>query len=152
PGARHNIFAGGGFAAVFDVLGLGMVGVGDINLPSKFKNFISINSQNSSGLIGVFNLGFASALIVSPCVAAPLAGALLYIAQSGDAIYGGIMLFDMGLGMGAPLLVVGLSSGKLLPRHGGWMDEVRKLFGFLKPIIAVWTLASVRGAFLDLLG
>ena len=92
-------------------------------------------------------MGFASALIVSPCVAAPLAGALLYIAQSGYAIYGGIMLFVMGLGMGAPLLAIGLSSGKLLPRPGGWMDEVKKLFGFLMLIMAVWILARVLGAF-----
>ena len=151
-GALQNIYVLGAFAAIFVILSFSMFGFYDIKLPSKFENLISKKSQNSSGLIGVFIMGFASALIVSPCVAAPLAGALLYIAQSGDAIYGGIMLFVMGLGMGAPLLVIGLSSGKLLPRPGGWMDEVKKLFGFLMLIMAVWILARVLGAFFELLG
>ena len=151
-GALQNIYMLGAFAAIFVILSFSMFGFYDIKLPSKFENLISKKSQNSSGLIGVFIMGFASALIVSPCVAAPLAGALLYIAQSGDAIYGGIMLFVMGLGMGAPLLVIGLSSGKLLPRPGGWMDEIKKLFGFLMLIMAVWILARVLGAFFELLG
>ena len=151
-GALQNIYVLGAFAAIFVILSFSMFGFYDIKLPSKFENMISKKSQNSSGLIGVFIMGFASALIVSPCVAAPLAGALLYIAQSGDALYGGIMLFVMGLGMGAPLLVIGLSSGKLLPRPGGWMDEVKKLFGFLMLIMAVWILARVLGAFFELLG
>ena len=151
-GALQNIYVLGAFAAIFVILSFSMFGFYDIKLPSKFENLISKKSQNSSGLIGVFIMGFASALIVSPCVAAPLAGALLYIAQSGDAIYGGIMLFVMGLGMGAPLLVIGLSSGKLLPRPGGWMDEIKKLFGFLMLIMAVWILARVLGAFFELLG
>ena len=151
-GALQNIYVLGAFAAIFVILSFSMFGFYDIKLPSKFENLISKKSQNSSGLVGVFIMGFASALIVSPCVAAPLAGALLYIAQSGDAIYGGIMLFVMGLGMGAPLLVIGLSSGKLLPRPGGWMDEVKKLFGFLMLIMAVWILARVLGAFFELLG
>lgn len=150
-GALQNIYVLGAFAAIFVILSFSMFGFYDIKLPSKFENLISKKSQNSSGLVGVFIMGFASALIVSPCVAAPLAGALLYIAQSGDAIYGGIMLFVMGLGMGAPLLVIGLSSGKLLPRPGGWMDEVKKLFGFLMLIMAVWILARVLGAFFELL-
>ena len=150
-GALQNIYVLGAFAAIFVILSFSMFGFYDIKLPSKFENMINKKSQNSSGLIGVFIMGFASALIVSPCVAAPLAGALLYIAQSGDAIYGGIMLFVMGLGMGAPLLVIGLSSGKLLPRPGGWMDEVKKLFGFLMLIMAVWILARVLGAFFELL-
>lgn len=151
-GALQNIYVLGAFAAIFVILSFSMFGFYDIKLPSKFENLINKKSQNSSGLVGVFIMGFASALIVSPCVAAPLAGALLYIAQSGDAIYGGIMLFVMGLGMGAPLLVIGLSSGKLLPRPGGWMDEVKKLFGFLMLIMAVWILARVLGAFFELLG
>ena len=151
-GALQNIYVLGAFAAIFVILSFSMFGFYDIKLPSKFENLISKKSQNSSGLVGVSIMGFASALIVSPCVAAPLAGALLYIAQSGDAIYGGIMLFVMGLGMGAPLLVIGLSSGKLLPRPGGWMDEVKKLFGFLMLIMAVWILARVLGAFFELLG
>jgi len=151
-GALQNIYVLGTFAAIFVVLSFSMFGFYDIKLPSKFENMISKKSQNSSGLIGVFIMGFASALIVSPCVAAPLAGALLYIAQSGDAFYGGIMLFVMGLGMGVPLLVIGLSSGKLLPRPGGWMDEIKKLFGFLMLVMAVWILARVLGPFFELLG
>ncbi|WP_103608385.1 protein-disulfide reductase DsbD, partial [Campylobacter concisus] len=151
-GALQNIYVLGAFAAIFVVLSFSMFGFYDIKLPAKFENLISKKSQNSSGYVGIFIMGFASALIVSPCVAAPLAGALLYIAQSGNIFYGGIMLFVMGLGMGVPLLIIGLSSGKLLPKPGSWMDEVKKLFGFLMLIMAVWILARVLGAFFELLG
>ncbi|OUT13693.1 cytochrome C biogenesis protein [Campylobacter concisus] len=151
-GALQNIYVLGAFAAIFVILSFSMFGFYDIKLPAKFENLISKKSQNSSGYVGIFIMGFASALIVSPCVAAPLAGALLYIAQSGNIFYGGIMLFVMGLGMGVPLLIIGLSSGKLLPKPGSWMDEVKKFFGFLMLIMAVWILARVLGEFFELLG
>lgn len=151
-GALQNVWVLSVFALFFVLLAFSMFGFYDIKLPSKFENLISKKSQNSSGLIGVFIMGFASALIVSPCVAAPLAGALLYIAQSGDTFYGGTMLFGMGLGMGVPLLVIGASSGKILPKPGAWMDGIKSLFGFLMLIMAVWLMARIFGSFFELVG
>ncbi|WP_169779143.1 protein-disulfide reductase DsbD [Campylobacter curvus] len=151
-GALQNVWVLSVFALFFVLLAFSMFGFYDIKLPSKFENLISKKSQNSSGLIGVFVMGFASALIVSPCVAAPLAGALLYIAQSGDTFYGGTMLFGMGLGMGVPLLVIGASSGKILPKPGAWMDGIKSLFGFLMLIMAVWLMARIFGSFFELIG
>ncbi|EAU00243.1 protein-disulfide reductase DsbD [Campylobacter curvus] len=151
-GALQNVWVLSVFALFFVLLASSMFGFYDIKLPSKFENLISKKSQNSSGLIGVFIMGFASALIVSPCVAAPLAGALLYIAQSGDTFYGGTMLFGMGLGMGVPLLVIGASSGKILPKPGAWMDGIKSLFGFLMLIMAVWLMARIFGSFFELVG
>ncbi|MBN7287709.1 MULTISPECIES: protein-disulfide reductase DsbD [Campylobacter] len=151
-GALQNVWVLSVFALFFVLLAFSMFGFYDIKLPSKFENLISKKSQNSSGLIGVFIMGFASALIVSPCVAAPLAGALLYIAQSGDTFYGGTMLFGMGLGMGVPLLVIGASSGKILPKPGAWMDGIKSLFGFLMLIMAVWLMARIFGSFFELIG
>ncbi len=151
-GALQNVWVLSVFALFFVLLAFSMFGFYDIKLPSKFENLISKKSQNSSGLIGVFIMGFASALIVSPCVAAPLAGALLYIAQSGDTFYGGTMLFGMGLGMGVPLLVIGASSGKILPKPGAWMDGIKSLFGFLMLIMAVWLMARIFGSFFEMVG
>ena len=148
----QNVWVLGVFALVFILLAFSMFGFYDIKLPSKFENLISKKSQNGSGLSGDFIMGFASELIISPCVAAPLAGALLYIAQSGDTFYGGTMLFGMGLGMGVPLRVIGASSGKILPKPGAWMDGIKSLFGFLMLIMAVWLMARVFGSFFELVG
>jgi thiol:disulfide interchange protein DsbD len=93
--------------------------------------------------IGVFLMGALSALIVGPCVAAPLAGALLYIGQTGDAVLGGTALFVMALGMGAPLIAVGTAGGSLLPRTGPWMEGVKKAFGVLLLATAVWLVTPV---------
>ncbi|MBR8464885.1 protein-disulfide reductase DsbD [Campylobacter sp. faydin G-140] len=151
-GALQNVWVLSAFAIIFVALAFSMFGFYDIKLPSKFENVINKNTQSSQGLLGVFVMGFASALIVSPCVAAPLAGALLYISQSGNAIYGGIMLFVMGVGMGVPLLVIGATSSKILPRPGGWMDSVKNFFGFLMLIMALWLLARVFGVMFELVG
>lgn len=151
-GALQNVWVLGAFALVFIALAFSMFGFYDIRLPAKFENFINKRSQNTSGLLGVFVMGFAAALVVSPCVAAPLAGALLYIAQSGNAFYGGVMLFVMGLGMGIPLLVIGASSGKILPRPGTWMDGVKMAFGFLMLGMAVWLLGRTFGSTFELAG
>ncbi len=88
-------------------------------------------------------MGFLSALIVGPCVAPPLAGALVYIGQTGDALLGGAALFVMSLGMGAPLLLIGLGAGKYMPKPGGWMDSVSKIFGIVMLAVAVWMLDRV---------
>ena len=88
-------------------------------------------------------MGVLSGLIVSPCVAAPLAGALLYISQTRDVVLGGTALFAMALGMGVPLLLVGLSAGALLPRAGAWMDAVKRFFGVLLLAVAIWIVSPV---------
>ena len=91
-------------------------------------------------------MGLLSALIVGPCVAAPLAGALIYIGQTGDALLGGMALFALSIGMGLPLLVIGTSAGKLLPRAGGWMDAIKAIFGVLLLAVAVWMLERILPA------
>ncbi|MFW5619524.1 MAG: thioredoxin domain-containing protein, partial [Campylobacter hyointestinalis] len=114
-------------------------------LPKKFQSYISSKSEKKGGILGVAIMGFLSALVVGPCVAAPLAGALLYIANSGDALLGGIALFVMSMGMGVPLLLVGIGSSRLLPKPGFWMDEIKRAFGFLMLGMAVWMLSRVIG-------
>ena len=140
-----------GFSLVFVALALSMFGLYELQMPLAMQNALSKKAQSKGGIIGVFAMGFLSALIASPCVAAPLAGALLYIAQSGNAVFGGLALFTMGLGMGVPLLLIGASSGKILPRPGAWMDKIKTLFGFIMLIMAVWLSARVLGAMVELL-
>ena len=140
-----------GFSLVFVALALSMFGLYELQMPLAMQNALSKKAQSKGGIIGVFAMGFLSALIASPCVAAPLAGALLYIAQSGNALFGGLALFAMGLGMGVPLLLIGASSGKILPRPGAWMDKIKTLFGFIMLIMAVWLSARVLGATAELL-
>ena len=140
-----------GFSLVFVALALSMFGLYELQMPLAMQNALSKKAQSKGGIIGVFAMGFLSALIASPCVAAPLAGALLYIAQSGNALFGGLALFTMGLGMGVPLLLIGASSGKILPRPGAWMDKIKTLFGFIMLIMAVWLSARVLGAMVELL-
>jgi len=140
-----------GFSLVFVALALSMFGLYELQMPLAMQNALSKKAQSKGGIIGVFAMGFLSALIASPCVAAPLAGALLYIAQSGNALFGGVALFTMGLGMGVPLLLIGASSGKILPRPGAWMDKIKTLFGFIMLIMAVWLSARVLGAMAELL-
>ena len=140
-----------GFSLVFVALALSMFGLYELQMPLAMQNALNKKAQSKGGIIGVFAMGFLSALIASPCVAAPLAGALLYIAQSGNALFGGLALFTMGLGMGVPLLLIGASSGKILPRPGAWMDKIKTLFGFIMLIMAVWLSARVLGAMVELL-
>ena len=108
------------------------------------------NSQQSGNLIGVAIMGFLSALIVGPCVTAPLIGALIYIADTGDAVLGGMALFSLSMGMGAPLLLIGASAGKLMPRAGVWMDAVKAVFGVLLLGLAIWLLERVAPASLTM--
>ena len=139
------------FSAVFVALALSMFGLYELQLPVKVQNFISRKSRSKSGLIGIFTMGFLSALITGPCVAAPLAGALLYIANSGNVILGGATLFAMGLGAGLPLLIIGASSGKILPRPGVWMENIKKFFGFVMIFTAVWLSGKVLGEQISML-
>jgi thiol:disulfide interchange protein DsbD len=143
--ALQNAWVLGGFALVFVVLSLSMFGFYELQLPSALQSKLSEESGHLRGGrgIGVFLMGALSALIVGPCVAAPLAGALLYIGQTGDAVLGGSALFVMALGMGVPLIAVGTAGGSLLPKTGPWMEAVKKGFGVLLLATAVWLVSPV---------
>jgi thiol:disulfide interchange protein DsbD len=132
----------GSFAALFVLLSLSMFGFYELQLPSAWQSKLNDTSNRLHGghLSGVFVMGALSAVIMGPCVAAPLAGALLYIGQTHDAILGGVALFTLALGMGAPLLLIGTSAGVLLPKAGAWMDSVKRFFGVLLLALAIWII------------
>ena len=133
------------FAAGLVALSLSMFGVYELQLPTALTGRLTQASQRlpAGRIASVFAMGGVSALIVSPCVAAPLAGALVYLSQSRDVWLGGTALFSLAAGMSIPLLLVGASAGALLPRAGGWMTEVKRLFGLLLLGVALWTVQSV---------
>ena len=133
------------FAAIFVALALAMFGVYELQVPAALQSRLAAISQRQQGgtLIGAGIMGFLSALIVGPCVAAPLAAALIVIGQSGDAVRGGLTLFAMSLGMGVPLLAFGVSAGKLLPRAGPWMNAIKAGFGVLLLGVAIWMLERI---------
>ena len=132
------------FSAIFVALALSMFGFYELKLPDSFVAKISSNHHtNRSGYVGVAVMGFLSALIVGPCVAAPLAGALVYIGQTGDAVLGGAALFAMSIGMGVPLILVGVSAGKFMPKPGAWMTMVSAIFGVMMLGVAIWMLERV---------
>ena len=130
------------FALLFVLLALSMFGFYDLQLPASWQSKLSelSNRQQGGQLGGVAVMGLLSALIVGPCVAPPLAGALIFIGQTGDWLLGGLALFAMSLGMGAPLLAIGTSAGKLLPKAGAWMDAVKAVFGVLMLGLAITML------------
>ena len=152
--ALQNPWVLGAFALLMAVLSLSMFGVYELQVPAALQQGLtSMSSRQTSGkLLGVFVMGAISALIVGPCVAAPLAGALVYISQTRDVLIGGAALFALALGMGVPLLLVGVSAGALLPRAGAWMDAVKRFFGVLLLATAWWLLAPVLPAALQMLG
>ena len=133
------------FAVSLVALALSMFGFYDLQVPSSWQTSLSKTSGRMRGgrLGGVFAMGALSALIVGPCVAAPLAGALLYISQTRDVLIGGSALFAMAAGMSVPLLMVGVSAGSLLPRAGRWMESVKRLFGVLLIVVALWIISPV---------
>ena len=133
------------FSAVFVALAFSMFGFYDIQMPSFLQSRLTevSNRQKGGTLTGVAVMGFLSALIVGPCVAAPLAGALIYISQSGDPWLGAAALFSLSVGMGAPLLAIGASAGKLLPKAGPWMDAVKAVFGVMMLAVAVYFLGRI---------
>jgi thiol:disulfide interchange protein DsbD len=143
--AFQNPWVLSAFAAVFVLLALSMFGFYDLQMPGFIQGRLSeiSNRQKGGSLFGVAVMGFLSALIVGPCVAAPLAGALIYIGQTGDAVLGGLALFALSMGMGAPLVVIGTGAGKLLPKAGSWMDAVKAVFGVLLLGVAVWLLERI---------
>lgn len=143
--ALQNAWVLGAFALVFVGLAGSMFGFYELQLPSALQSKLSEEAGHLHGGRGpaVFLMGALSALIVGPCVAAPLAGALLYIGQTGDALLGGTSLFVMALGMGVPLLAVGLSAGSILPRTGPWMESVKRAFGVILLGTALWLVSPV---------
>ncbi len=132
----------GSFAGLFVLLSLSMFGLYELQMPSAIQSKLSETSNNLHGghLSGVFLMGALSAIIMGPCIAAPLAGALLYIGQTHDALLGGIALFTLALGMGAPLLLIGTSAGVLLPKAGAWMEAVKSFFGVMLLALAIWII------------
>ena len=139
----QNPWVIGTFSAIFVLLSLSMFGFYELAMPKFIQNRITKTSSEMEGrgYIGVAIMGFLSALIVGPCVAAPLAGALVYIGQSGDALLGGLALFVMSLGMGMPLLAIGLGAGKYMPKPGAWMNRITAVFGVVMLAMAIWMLA-----------
>lgn len=156
--ALQNAWVLGAFALIFVLLSFSMFGFYELQLPTALQSRLSEESNQLSGHLrggrgfGVFLMGALSALIVGPCVAAPLAGALLYIGQTGDAVLGGAALFVMALGMGVPLIAVGVAGGSLLPKTGPWMEGVKKGFGVLLLATALWLLSPVLPAAASMFG
>jgi len=134
------------FSLIFVALALSMFGFFEIGLPSSLQTKIMQKSNaagDKGGIIGVMIMGILSALIVGPCIAPPLAGALIYIGKTGNALLGGAALFVMSLGMGVPLLILGLGAGKLLPKAGNWMMTVNKIFGVIMLGVAIWMISRI---------
>ena len=143
--AFQNPWIIGSFSAIFVLLALSMFGLYNLQLPTSWQTKLSelSNRQRGGTYVGAGVMGFLSALIVGPCMAAPLAGALIYIGQSGDAALGGLALFAMSLGMGIPLLAVGTSAGRWLPKVSGWMNTIKAIFGVLLLALAIWMLDRI---------
>ena len=150
----QNPWVLGTFAAALVALALSMFGAYELQLPAALVGRLTRASQRmpAGRTLGVFAMGGVSALIVSPCVAAPLAGALVYLSQTRDVWLGGTALFSLAAGMSIPLLLVGASAGALLPSAGAWMDEIKRFFGLLLLGVALWTVQSTLPGALALAG
>ncbi len=143
--ALQNPWVLGAFGLLMAGMALSMFGVYELQVPAAMQSRLASASNRQSGgkLAGVFAMGAISALIVGPCVAAPLAGALVYISQTRDVVVGGSALFSMAVGMSIPLLLVGVSAGALVPRAGVWMESVKRFFGVLMLAMAWWLVSPV---------
>ena len=141
------------FAILFALLALAMFGVYELQLPAALRNRLNSMSQKQQGgqALSVFIIGVLSALVVSPCVSAPLAGALVYISTTGDAVTGFSALLALGLGMGAPLIVLGTTGASVLPKAGGWMNQIKVFFGILLLGVAIWLLSRILPGSISLL-
>lgn len=133
------------FAIVFVLLSLSMFGFYELQLPASWQNRLNAMGDKVGGgkHASVVVMGSLSSLVVSPCVSAPLAGALIYISTTGDAVLGGLALLTLGLGMGVPLILIGASGGHLLPKAGVWMNSVKAVFGVGLLAVAIWLLERV---------
>ncbi|MCL1139936.1 protein-disulfide reductase DsbD [Shewanella pneumatophori] len=138
-------------AILFFVLSLSMFGLYDLKLPSKWQEKMNAFSNNQKGgnVIGVFVMGIISGLVASPCTTAPLSGALIYVAQTGDLMQGFLALYVLSMGMGLPLLIIGTSGGKLLPRAGSWMDIIKTIFGFLLIAVSIVMIGRIWPDFIS---
>lgn len=147
-GALQKPWVLAGFATLLVLLALSMFDVYELRLPAAWTQGLSGQAGRLPGgqVLGVFLMGGLSALIVSPCVTAPLAGALLFIGQTGDVVLGGSALFAMAAGMSVPLLMLGASAGRWLPRAGAWMMTIKRLFGVLMLAVALWVVQPVLPA------
>ncbi|MEQ1488601.1 MAG: protein-disulfide reductase DsbD [Methylotenera sp.] len=148
----QNAWVLGATALIFIALAFSMFGFYELKLPQSFEDKMLNTSNKFKGghFLGVFVMGALSALIVSPCVAAPLAGALIYIGQTHNVLLGGVGLFALAIGMGMPLLLIGASAGSLLPKTGNWMNAVRNFFGVLMLGMAIWLISPVIPASIQL--
>ena len=133
------------FAAMFVALAFSLFGYYEIGLPQSIQSKLTKASDEAQGkgIVGTAIMGFLSALIVGPCVAPPLGGAILFISHTGDALLGGTALFVMSMGMGMPLLLVGIGAGKFMPKPGGWMSKVSQVFGIMMLGLAIFMLARI---------
>ena len=150
----QNVWVLGAFAAVFVVLALSMFGFYELRLPGFLQHRLHQTHGRLRGgrIASVAAMGVLSAVIVSPCVSAPLAGTLLQISRTGDVVLGGSALFALALGMGLPLIAVGVSEGALLPRAGAWMVGVRRFFGVLLLAVALWLVSPLLSAAVEMVG
>lgn len=141
----QNAWVLGATAIIFVLLSFSMFGFYELKLPDRFEASMrnATNKVKGGHFIGVFLMGAISALIVSPCIAAPLAGALLYIGQTHNVFLGGVGLFALAIGMGVPLLLIGASAGQVLPKAGAWMVAVRQLFGVVMLGMAIWIISPL---------
>jgi len=141
------------FAAMFVALAFSLFGYYEIGLPQSIQSKLTRASDNaqSKGIVGTAIMGLLSALIVGPCVAPPLGGAILFISHTGDALLGGTALFVMSLGMGMPLLLVGVGAGRFMPKPGGWMSRVSQVFGIMMLGLAIFMLARILPAGLTMI-
>ena len=157
--ALQNAWVLGAFAVLMVVLSLSMFGLYELQLPAAWRDRLTAASSNRGGgqIVGAAVMGALSALIVSPCVTPALAGALAYIAQTGNAAIGGMALFAMSIGMGVPLVLVGVGAGNLLPRAGHWLIVTKAVFGFIllavalyivQPVLPSWAVMIAWGALL----
>ena len=133
------------FAAMFVALAFSLFGYYEIGLPPAIQSRLTRVSDDAQGkgIVGTAIMGLLSALIVGPCVAPPLGGAILFISHTGDALLGGAALFVMSMGMGVPLLLVGIGAGKFMPKPGGWMNKVSQVFGIMMLGLAIFMLARI---------
>lgn len=143
--AMQNPWVLSTFALLFLALSFSLFGYYELQLPAKWQSKLHSASDNArgKGILGTAIMGFLSAFIIGPCVAPPLAGAVLFISQTGDALLGGLALFVMSMGMGVPLLLVGIGAGKFMPKPGGWMTKVSHTFGVVMLALAIFMLSKV---------
>ncbi|HHF3147811.1 TPA: protein-disulfide reductase DsbD [Vibrio diabolicus] len=134
-----------GLSVLFIALAMSMFGLYSLQLPSSVQTWLNnlSNKQQGGSSAGVFAMGAISGLVCSPCTTAPLSGALLYVAQSGDLLTGGVALYALAMGMGIPLILVAVFGNKLLPKAGGWMDRVKTLFGFILLAAPIFLLERI---------